>query len=342
MNNYLLLVDTYESETIDETALKTNNVSGMIIRLNDMEGGHHLDANFTTQWAETGNAGLLRVPYFVYNPWVDGQANYDWLVRYIPYEAGAVLLDTEVNYPNYPPSTYAAQVAIFCQLVSARWNYMIYTGEGKLPLLSSWPTNADYWWAQYPLSLYPPVAQRWTWDQVRAQVNSLDGPYNVDKVPGRFKMWQVTGDRLILPGSDKPIDVDVFPGTFDELRTWINEKPISSPDPIPDEHTQPFEGVDLYKVYRFNSNCHVAVIDTNGKRFLVTKFGYKKVSTVARELGAQLVINGGAYNGSHAIGLHSSEGRVYQPIIPYEPWVNLTVNNKPQINAYNSRENYRH
>ena len=73
MNNYLLLVDTYESETIDEAALKTNNVSGMIIRLNHIEGGHHLDANFTTQWAETGKADLLRVPYFVYNPWVDGQ-----------------------------------------------------------------------------------------------------------------------------------------------------------------------------------------------------------------------------------------------------------------------------
>ena len=160
MNNYLLLVDTYEAETIDEAALKANNVSGMIIRLNHIEGGHHLDTNFTTQWAETGKAGLLRVPYFVYNPWVDGQENYDWFVKHVPYEAGAVMVDVEVIYPGYSPVTYAAEVAKFCQLVGPRWNYMIYTGEGYLNLLSSWPTDADYWWAQYPYSLYPTYVSR--------------------------------------------------------------------------------------------------------------------------------------------------------------------------------------
>ncbi|MCJ7435180.1 MAG: phosphodiester glycosidase family protein [Anaerolineales bacterium] len=338
MNNYLLLVDTYESETIDEAALKTNNVSGMIIRLNHIEGGHHLDANFTTQWSETGKAGLLRIPYFVYNPWVNGQKNYDWLVKHMPYEAGAVMVDIEVIYYGYSPATYAAEVAKFFQLMGPRWNYMIYTGEGFLHLLSSWPKDADYWWAQYPNSLYPPTSQKWTWDQVRAKVDTLDGPYNAAKIPGRLKMWQASGDRLILPGSAKPIDVNVFPGTYEELKTWVNEKLVlPDPDPI-DEHTKPYVGVELHKVYRFNSHCYVAVIDPNGKRFLVTKFGQKNVSTVAREMGAQIVINGGDYSSYHATGLHASQGRIYQVVIPYEPWVNLTADNKPQINAYNSRE----
>jgi GH25 family lysozyme M1 (1,4-beta-N-acetylmuramidase) len=337
MNNYLLLVDTYESETIDETALKTNNVSGMIIRLNHIEGGHHLDTNFTTQWSETGSAGLLRVPYFVYNPWVDGQKNYDWLVKHMPLEAGAVMVDIEVTYYGYSPATYAAEVARFFQLAGPRWNYMIYTGEGFLNLLSSWPTDADYWWAQYPNSLYPPGPQKWTWDQVRAQVNTLNGPYNAAKIPGRLKMWQVSGDRLILPGSSKPIDVNVFPGTYNELKTWINEKP-EQPDPFVEEHTQPYAGVELHKVRRYNSHCFIAVIDPNGKRFFVTKFALKKVSTVARELGAQIVINGGDFSAYHATGLHASQGIIYQAIIPYEPWVNLTADNRVQINAYNAAE----
>ncbi len=337
MNNYLLLVDTYEAETIDETALKANNVSGMIIRLNHIEGGHHLDTNFTTQWTEAGNAGLLRVPYFVYNPWVDGQSNYDWLVKHMPFEAGAVMVDVEVVYYGYSPATYAAEVAKFCQLVGARWNFMIYTGEGFLYLLSSWPKEADYWWAQYPNSLYPPAPQKWTWDQVRAQVNTFDGPLNVAKVPGRLKMWQVSGDKLILPGSAKPIDVDVFPGTYDELKTWVNEKP-PLPDPFVEEHTQPYTGMELHKIRRYNSHCYVAVIDPNGKRFLVTKFGLKKVSTVATELGAQVVINGGDFGPYHATGLHASQGIVYQLVTPYEPWINLTADNKPQINAYDSVE----
>lgn len=337
MNNYLLLVDTYEAETINESALKANDISGMIIRMNHIGGGHHLDEKFTTQWKETGEAGLLRIPYFVYNPWVDEQANYDWFVKHVPYEAGAVTVDVEVKYPGYSPAKYAAAVAKFCQLVSPRWNFMLYTGEGYLDLLSAWPTDVDYWWAQYPFSLYPDAPQQWTWDQVRDRVNALPGPSNADKVPGPWKMWQATGDRLILPGSDKPIDVDVFSGTLDELKTWINEKPSIPPIHFPDEHTQPYEGVDLHKVYRYNSICFVAVIDPVGKRFMVTKFAHKKVSTVARELGAQIVINGGGYRGYNAIGLHASQGRIYQDVIPYEPWINLTENNQPQINAYNSK-----
>jgi GH25 family lysozyme M1 (1,4-beta-N-acetylmuramidase) len=336
MNNYLLLVDTYEGdEPINEQALIANNIAGMVIRLNNMEGGHHLDANFTAQWLQAGNAGLLRVPYFVYNPWVDGQENYEWLVRYIPYEASAVMVDIEVSKPGYPPSTYAAEVARFLQIAGSRWKYMIYTGEAYLGLLSSWPTNADYWWAQYPNSLYPPGPEARTWAQVRAQVDALPGPFNANKIPGRFKMWQISGDRLILPGSAKPIDVDVYPGTIGELKTWINERPPVIV-PFPEEHTQPYPGVEYHKVYRFNSHCHIVVINPLGKRFLVTKFGLKRVSTVAREIGAQIVINGGDYSSAHATGLHASEGRIYQPVIPYQPWINLTADNKTQINAYNS------
>jgi len=118
MDNYLLLVDTYEEERqINEQTLVANNIAGMIVRLNHIEGGHHLDENFHVQWAEAGNAGLLRVPYFVYNPWVDGQENFNWLVRYIPFEANAVMVDIEVTKPGYPPSTYATEVAKFCQFV---------------------------------------------------------------------------------------------------------------------------------------------------------------------------------------------------------------------------------
>jgi hypothetical protein len=337
MNNYLLLVDTFEGEVIDEAALRTNNISGIIIRLNHVEGGLHLDASFTTQWAETGFAGLLRIPCFVYNPWVDGQSNYDWLVKHMPFEAGAVMLEVDVVYGNYSPQVYAAEVAKFCQLAGARWNYMIRTKENYLPLLNSWPATSDYWWAQYPLAMYPPSTQMWTWDQVRGQVDQLTGPSNPTMVPGHLKMWQISAERLILPGCIKPLGVSVFQGAISELKSWVNEKPEPI-DPFVEEHTQPFGGVELHKVRRFNSHCFIAIIDPIGKQFLVTKFGLKKVSTVANELGAQIVINGGDFNADHAVGLHASQGKVYQDVIPYQPWVNLTAMHKPQINAFNSNE----
>jgi GH25 family lysozyme M1 (1,4-beta-N-acetylmuramidase) len=337
LNNYQLLVDTYGAQTIDEAVLKTDNVSGLIIGLNHIEGGHHLDPAFTTQWNEAGSAGLLRVPYFVYNPAVNGQVNYEWLVKHLPFETGAVLLHIEAGFAGVSAEMYAAEVANFCLAVGARWHYMIYTAQDHLSLLRPWPADADYWWAQYPASLNPPVEQKWTWDQARVQVDALSGAADADKVPGRLKMWQASRDSLILPGSLKPMDLNIFPGTYDELKAWINEKePL--PDPFVGEHTQPYPGVELYKVRRFNSHCFVAVIDPAGKHFLVTPFGLKQVSTVARELGAQLVINGGAYGGYQAYGLHASQGRVYQLVTPYQPWVNLTRDDQPQINAYDSPE----
>lgn len=336
MNNYLLLVDTYEAHSTNEAVLKANNIAGMIIRMNNMEGGHQLDLTFTKQWKETAAAGLLRIPYFVYNPWVDGQANYEWFVKHIPYEAGSVMIDVEVVFPGYSPAKYAAELKKFLQLVAPRWNYMIYTGENFLRLLSQWPANADYWWGQYPFAVYPDEPEHWTWDQVRAKVDSFAGPFNAEKVPGTWKMWQFTGDRLILPGDDKPIDVNVYPGTLNQLKEWINEKP-PLPDDFVEEESQPFEGVKLFKIRRYNSHCFVAVINPAGKSFQVTKYGLKKVSTVARALDAQIVINGGAYGGGHAIGLHASMGKVYQPVDDFEPWLNLTEANLPQINAHNSQ-----
>ncbi|MFZ5881055.1 MAG: phosphodiester glycosidase family protein [Chloroflexota bacterium] len=338
MNNYLLLVDTYEAETIDEHALVASGVAGQIIRLNHIEGGHHLDETFTTQWVETGLAGLVRIPYFVYNPWVNGETNYEWLVKHMPLEAGAVMVDVEVKKFGYSPSKYASELRIFCDLAKLKWNVMIYTGEGFTDLLSEWPTDLPYWWAQYPFSMYPSHAENRTWNQVRATIDGLPGPSNVDKVPGgNWKMWQASGDRLILPGSAKPIDVNVFPGTLAELKAWANEKDVVDPNPFIEEHTEPFAGVKFHKVYRYHSHCYVAEIDPAGKTFLVTKFGHKKVSTVARELGAQIVINGGAYRGYSAVGLHASQGTEFVGVSEYEPWINLTEDHRPQINPHNSK-----
>lgn len=338
MNNYLLLVDTYEAETIDENALVANNVAGMIVRLNHIEGGHHLDETFTNQWAETGMAGLVRIPYFVYNPWVDGPTNYEWLVKHMPYEAGAVMVDVEVRKSGYAPGKYREELEKFNALAKAKWNVMLYTGEGYLDLLDSWPTDLPYWWAQYPAALYPKKAEKRTWAQVRTSVDGLPGPDNADKVPGGvWKLWQASGDRLILSGSAKPIDVNVFPGTLADLKAWANEKEVIDPNPFVEEHGTPFDGVEYHKVYRFNSHCFVTVIDPAGKSFLVTKFAHRKVSTVARELGAQIVINGGAYRGTSAVGLHASQGQVFTPVSEYESWVNLTENQQPQINPYNSK-----
>lgn len=336
MDGYQLLVNTHGAEAINEGELRSNQIAGMLIRINHIAEGHRLDENFTKQWSEAGAAGLLRIPYFIYNPNLDENRNYDWLVKHMPYEAGAVMLGF-VAAPTFQTGIEAESAVNFFEQISRRWNFMIHTSERYLQLMDRWPQENDYWWAQYPGVLYPRSIERWTWSKLREKIDLLPGPANIDKVPGICWMWQATADRLILPGCDKPIGVNIYPGTLDELKEWVNEKESAQPI-FHEEHSQPFEGVTLHKVYRFNSHCFVAVIDPQGKRFLVTKYGRKTVSSIAKEHEAQIVINGGDYNGYGAVGLHVSQGTFYRPLNGYEPWVNFTENNQPQINAHNSRE----
>lgn len=220
MKTYQLLIDTWEGQMeVDEDILRANGVAGMIIRLNDMNGGHHMDENFLNQWEQARN--MVRAPYFVYNPWVDGAANFAWLNEHMPSGATAVLVDIEVRYSGITAAKYAADVSLFIDLAKRHWKVGIYTAEWFLPFLSFWRNDVPYWWAQYPGIFYPNQTVSLSWDDLRAKLEPLSGPFNAAKCPGPLRMWQFTGDKLILPGCNRVIDVNVFFGTLDELEEWL-------------------------------------------------------------------------------------------------------------------------
>lgn len=224
--NTCLVVDVWEGQLeIDEAALKAGGVAGMGIRLNDMAGGHHMDANFTKQWAEAQN--FVRFPYFVYNPWVSGAENYAWLDLHMPTEARAVAVDIEVRKDGLLPSKYAGEVAIFIGLCQKKWKTVVYTAEWFLSYLSKWP-YIDYWWAQYPSSqaYFSGIT---TWEQLSLKLNNLDKPFNSSKVPGPLVMWQCSGDYLQLPGTQRKIDVNIFYGTPDDLAAYFGSSPSQPP-----------------------------------------------------------------------------------------------------------------
>ena len=240
MDNYQILIDTWEGQLdIDEDVLKANGVVGMFIRLNDMNGGHHMDSNFTVQWEQAIN--FCRAPYFVYNPWVSGSVNFMWLNENCP-QTKSVAIDIEVKYPGYAPATYANEVRIFLLLAMKNWNVVIYTGEWFLPYLSIWQTNFDYWWSEYPFAFYPDQPITISWDELREKLKAFNLPLNANKIPGHLKFWQFSGDRLILPGNPKPIDVNVFYGSLQELQDYMGftgsdspPPPKPEPDPVPNE-----------------------------------------------------------------------------------------------------------
>lgn len=236
-NKYVYVADIWEGQgPIDEIIMYNGGVKGFIIRLNDMNGGHHKDTAFDQSWAETRN--LLRMPYFVYNPWVSGTENFNWLLANCPPEARTVAVDIEVAYSAVSPQEYTNQVNQFLALASPRWGIKIYTGGGYLGLLSVWPKNYDYWFARWPSALYPTGVETWTWDKFSSVANTLDwntwvgtGNPNAAKI-GPVKLWQATGDRLILPGTNRILDVSLWNGTEAELAYWFGYTTSSLEDRV--------------------------------------------------------------------------------------------------------------
>ncbi len=234
-SNTCILIDCWEgSLEIDEPVLKTGGVKGFIIRLNNMSGGHHLDKNFHAQWTQA--AGFARAAYFVFNPWVSGQANYDWLLANCPADVRCVFIDVEVRYDQITPAQYTAEVQRFLALASLKWRTPIYTGQGFIDLLATWP-RTEYWWACYPAGNWATLK---TWEQLSAELDKYDVPSNKQFVPGVLRMWQISGDKVILPGTMRTTDINVFYGNEAELRAWFGDTttPIELPAPVGDLETR--------------------------------------------------------------------------------------------------------
>lgn len=220
MNPYVLGLDVWEgSLDIDETTLKAGGVEFLIIRLNDMNGYNHPDENFTRQWEQAEN--FIRWPYYVYSPWYSGKDNFDWMMAHLPAGCNHIAVDVEVRRTNYSPISYYVQVMDFCYRLGSVMGYEIYTGQWFLDVLAAWP-NCNYWWARYPYAYYPASRECWTFEKLHAQIAAT--AWVPGRTPGPCKLWQISGDRIILPGcANRPVDVNVWNGTLEELKIYAGE-----------------------------------------------------------------------------------------------------------------------
>lgn len=249
---YQILLDIWEGNPdLDVETLIANGVVGLIVRLNDMVGGHHIDERFAKNWL-LAKRFAVRTLYFVYNPWVSGKANFDWLMAHLPADFGRtrILVDIEVKYPGYSAATYATEVTNFVALVkSAGFPLGIYTGGWFLSVLSAWPSNVDYWWGAYPDVLT--AAQNWS--AYKSALATVNMSAFTKKSPGPARLWQCTGDGVRLEGfGGHAVDVSVFPGTLDELGAWLNVDSVSEPDPI--SEPDPVEAFDTRLTFAVQSD----------------------------------------------------------------------------------------
>lgn len=217
----VLGIDIWEGNpNLDTAVLQAAGVKFIIPRLNDMNGGHHMDANFEQLWAQS--SGFIRWPYFVYNPWVSGQDNFYWLLAHMPLGTKAVSVDIEVRKPGLSPTEYTDQVFAFMALARLRWNVNIYTGAWFQPCLSAWPTGDEYWWARYPFAVYPSQVTHITWETLTQKLSEL--AWAPGKAPGPCRLWQCTADRYILPGCGETcVDINIWNDTLEELAAWAGQ-----------------------------------------------------------------------------------------------------------------------
>lgn len=343
MINPQLGIDTWEGQLeIDEAVLKANDVKFMFIRLNSIAGGHHKDDLFDKQWAEA--AAFHRAPYFVYNPWVTGQQNFDWLLANIPPDAKAVGIDLEVRKDGYSPITYANEVDKFTILAMKKWNVINYTGEWFLPYLSYWPNYVPYWWAQYPFEFYSPSSpQSMTWGALREKLKGYDYPFNQSKVPGPLLCWQISGDTLILPGNPRIMDLCIFYGDLDAFFGPVSGAPTGG-EVIT---SVPYPGVVQEQGRLNGQKYYLQTINMNGKKARVKSFNgvLRRVEDVARLDNAQIVVNADDYEigGSYLPkGMSYTDGQQVTPEFDARYWLNISTGNvisygfgKPPADAYN-------
>jgi hypothetical protein len=306
---YQIMLDVWEGQqNIDELqTLAAGGVAGLQIRINDTIGGLHRDEGFDKQWAEAA-IFPVRVPYFVYSPWNSGQANYDWLNANMPSDCPAVSIDTELTRTGYAPGAYAADYAQFIGLCKFRWAMDIYTGGWFKDRLAYWPTDIPYWWSQYPYAGYPGYAgQAWNdlprvsigWAQLHQLIAAIpQQPMNTSQCPGEIGMWQWTGDKLILPGMSRAVDVSVRPGSLEQLKAYYHidgstPPPVVPPTPTPMRQVIYVAGGTCCNVrseagsgtilYTISNGTEVQLEMIGGERRVV--YGYYRIISPAQYVG---------------------------------------------------------
>lgn len=235
MYEYQIILDIWEGNpNIDINILKYNSITGLIVRLNNMSGGHHMDKMFNQSW-QLAQQFPVNAVYFVYNPWVSGTENFNWLYSHLPVNyTQRLFADIEVSMAGYPFATYANEVQIFFNLCKGKFPASPYTGEWFLHMLSYWPKDLEYWWAAYPSIFWPIPSQAISWDEFKYRLTTVNFAYNQASSPGVVKLWQCSGDQIKLPGGNgHPIDVNIFPGNLNDLSNWFNMNVISNQNPIP-------------------------------------------------------------------------------------------------------------
>jgi GH25 family lysozyme M1 (1,4-beta-N-acetylmuramidase)/uncharacterized protein YvpB len=267
MKNYSLIIDVSEFQGTVDWAILKQGVTAVIIRINSNDGTTiHKDLKFDQFWAGAKAAGLIVSPYLYYDPELgNGQAHCDWLIANMPAGCKTIFADIEQVQPGLDPTLYGVEVNKFLQLCQTRWKTIIYTGAWFLPNMTNWSTTLDYWWSAYPddhndpLAMHPLYNEKVTWKNLGQRIAKINWTQaNQQSCPGEIKLWQCSGDRLIIPGSSGTMDINVFPGTIAEYTAWLEYSTIIPENNMVNTLKVPFISQISTSALEHNNDCGAA------------------------------------------------------------------------------------
>jgi lysozyme len=192
---------------IDWETLRTQGANFAYIKATD--GGDHLDPMFKTNWRKAKEAGLKRGAYHFFYWCRTAGEQADWFIRNVPKEAGALppVVDVEWNGGSS------------CKRRIAR--------ARVLEKMQVFLDKLERHYGQRPIIYTAPDFYR---DNLRGEL--LDYPFWLRSVaahpakvyPGRkWLFWQYSGSGL-SDGVDGKIDLNVFHGSEDDWRDWVEAR----------------------------------------------------------------------------------------------------------------------
>lgn len=310
-------------QKIDFLKMKTAGADFTIIR-----AGQNLwvDSDFASYWQAAKEVKIPRGSYWYYDSRAAPVAQADLWAAQFKGDFGELPLfaDFEDNYGgayggwrNFKIFLERIKKLAITKEIAIYTGYYYWRDTVNVPLV-----ERDYF-AQFPLWIAaynntgPLVPLPWT----------------------SWTFWQYTdkGNGALYGVESSNIDLNQFNGDLTAFNKRFGLDGVVSRPLDVESHTVLFEGVAYHRVFRHGSWCSIVVIAPEKMRFIVTPFNMRTTSQAAKDLGAQITINGGAHSALHAIGLHVSQGKYLSPQDSYEPFINFTASQVPQVEYYDSR-----
>lgn len=296
------------------------------------------DPDFKVNWAAAKAAGLARGSYWFYDSRVSPAEQFREWRQQLGDDLGELphFVDVEESYggPYGGYQKWYELCALMLQIfpkhlvgMYTRFYYFRDLGPSSTDVIET-PTGSINAWSFFK--------ERPLWiANYGVSVPKVPLPWN----PDEWVFWQYTetGDGKLWGAESNTIDLNYGRGDEEWLEQTFNIQPTPPPATPLEEHFWPHMGIEIWKVRRFNSWCHLALLDPKYVRTELTVPGLKTCSQVAALTGAQFVVNGGDFFSSgRPRGLYYRKGDYIAPQEEYQPFLHWDEFNKYSIRDWNT------